>query len=541
MKTHVEQGEKVSWPGRTLAGLGWCLLFAFAHTQSPLYYSNQHQYFLHGLAWAGHGHLSADWLANTADPTPLFSLLVAGVYRFLGEWMFQVSYTLILMGYAAIGWLVYRVVANQSPLSPGGMVFLSLLTFSHWAPLRWASAHGLGVDYPWYLQAGVAGQYILGPGLQPSVAGVLLLAGMAVAAAGRVGLGVRLSAGACLIHSTYLLPGALFTVACMVVFGPSSGWRSALKWGLAALATVTPILIYDALTFAPTDSATFFEAQRILAHERIPHHTQISRWLDAIALLQYVWIVAGIIASRSATLRRLMLICLGLSLLLTLAQGVTGNDTLALMFPWRTTAVLVPLATMIVLTRLSMWLARKLPEKQLRRAASFSLIVMAAGGLFLMSGRVAYRGNPDERPLLDFVRDHAQRGDVYLIPVEIPRHEKAKRGSISTTFTPPPRRNRDHGLISVDLQRFRLDAGVPIYVDFKSIPYKDVEVVEWWQRLKWVRDLYQAEAWSEPAIREELARRGITHVVVPSRQARRGIGALLFMDEHYALFALNQP
>ncbi|MCX7701788.1 MAG: hypothetical protein N2039_13000 [Gemmataceae bacterium] len=541
MSSDAEREAKTAGPRFKWAGLGWCLLFALAHTQSPLYYSNQNQYFLHGLAWAGHGFLRLDWLANTADPTPLFSLLVAGAYRFPGEWMFQAAYLLVLMGYAAIGWRVYRIVTGQSPISPGGMIFLTFLTLCHWAPLRLASAHGLGVDYPWYLQAGVAGQYILGPGLQPSVAGVLLLLAMAVAAGGRLGTGVVVAAAACLIHSTYLLPAAFFTLACMIAAWPTGGVRSAVRLGLTALAVVTPILVYDVFMFAPSDSETFAESQRILAHERIPHHAQISRWFDPIAALQYAWIVVGIVVAGSGLLRRLMISCLTLSLAFTGVQWITGSDSLALAFPWRTTAVLVPLATMIVLARWSTKLAGKLSASRGRAIGSYSLVVMAAGGLFVMSGRLGYRESKEELPLLDFVKTHARPGEVYLIPVEIPRHDKAKRGAVSTTFTPPPRRDREHGLISVDLQRFRLYTGAPIYVDFKSIPYKDVEVVEWWQRLKWVRDLYESGAWSEPAIRDELARRGITHVVVPSRQARQGIGALLFMDDHYAVYALPRP
>ena len=39
--------------------------FALAHTQSPLFFSNQNQYLLHGLADAGYGHLSHDWLASS--------------------------------------------------------------------------------------------------------------------------------------------------------------------------------------------------------------------------------------------------------------------------------------------------------------------------------------------------------------------------------------------------------------------------------------------------------------------------------------------
>src|SRR5438132_1452700 len=81
--------------------------FALAHTQSPLYFSNQNQYFLHGLADGGLGQLSRDWLAQTRDPTPVFSALIATGYRHLGEWSFQAAYFLLLMGYfLSVRWLV---------------------------------------------------------------------------------------------------------------------------------------------------------------------------------------------------------------------------------------------------------------------------------------------------------------------------------------------------------------------------------------------------------------------------------------------------
>ncbi|HEY62281.1 MAG TPA: hypothetical protein G4N95_06475, partial [Anaerolineae bacterium] len=58
----------------------WTSLFTLAYSQAPLYTSNQNQYFLHGLAKAGYGFLANDWLANTLDSTPVFSLIVKTLY-----------------------------------------------------------------------------------------------------------------------------------------------------------------------------------------------------------------------------------------------------------------------------------------------------------------------------------------------------------------------------------------------------------------------------------------------------------------------------
>ena len=100
--------------------------FALAHTQSPLFFSNQNQYLLHGLANAGYGHLANDWLANTRDPTPLFSLGVTIAYRVAGLWPLQVAYFILLMGYFLAVW---RLVAafRPVPLRPAQtLVFAAL-------------------------------------------------------------------------------------------------------------------------------------------------------------------------------------------------------------------------------------------------------------------------------------------------------------------------------------------------------------------------------------------------------------------------------
>jgi hypothetical protein len=83
---------------------------------------------------------------------------------------------------------------------------------------------------------------------------------------------------------------------------------------------------------------------------------------------------------------------------------------------------------------------------------------------------------------------------------------------VSNTFAPPPRANPDTNQIPVDLQRFRLETGACIYVDFKSVPYAPAEVLEWLRRMEFAGSLAAGEKWNAEA-RAALGREGITHVV----------------------------
>ena len=66
-----------------------------------------------------------------------------------------------------------------------------------------------------------------------------------------------------------------------------------------------------------------------------------------------------------------------------------------------------------------------------------------------------------------------------------------------------------------ELQRFRLITGAATFVDFKSIPYRDVEVLEWHRRVTDCVQWYGTPDWDVTATLAEVRAEGITHVVVP--------------------------
>lgn len=510
------------------------MLFALAHTQSPLYYSNQNQYLLHGLAMAGHGHLGTDWLANTRDPTPLFSAIVAGLYGSVGEFGFQATYVLLLMGY----FLCVRTLVQALPGMPDTrsfrLAFAALFTVAHAALPRVVSIALAGVDYPWYLQAGVASQYVLGPGVQPSAFGVLLIAGLAALARGWPVLGCALAAGSALMHATYLLPAALFTFGVVASLLVRRAISTAAFAGFMALAVVMPVLIFILMTFAPTDRETFLAAQRIIAEGRIPHHCVIARWLDGIALGQVAWMALGLALLRRTPVFAPLLAMAAGGLLLTLVQAVIHSPTLALIFPWRVSVFLVPIATAIIFARLA---ACEPPRRIVSILSAVALVLFALGGVAVMLLGFGYR-MVDEEPLFTHVRENAQPGDVYLLPVKFPAVGSG-RGAVSNTFAPPPRPKEGSNQIPVDLLRFRLHTGAAIYIDFKSVPYADVEVLEWHRRMKQCEAWY-ADDWSQPRIGEELKREGITHVVAPfDRQIVSPFLEEVHRDSAYVVYRIN--
>jgi hypothetical protein len=95
----------------------------------------------------------------------------------------------------------------------------------------------------------------------------------------------------------------------------------------------------------------------------------------------------------------------------------------------------------------------------------------------------AFPSADEEQPLLEFVRLNAKAGDVYFVPVQVPKLT-ARRGSLSSDFKTARVVRQDARIIAPDFQQFRLTTGARMFVDFKSIPYKDIEVIEWHRRLQ---------------------------------------------------------
>ncbi len=491
----------------TLEAILLATLFAVAHTQAPLFFSNQNQYLLHGLSAAGVGELNHDWLANTADPTPAFSWLVANIYTVSGAVGLHAIFFLLLMVY----FLSIRSFVQTLPGSPQTrsfrVAFAAIFTALHSALLRVVCVMACDVDYPWFFQSGLAGQYLLGPGLQPSCFGVLIVTGLALVAHGRPILGCATAAFSVAMHMTYALPAGSFVLFVMIFSIRQKQTRSAITAGVVSLLIVMPNFLYTWKTFSPTDPGTFQEATSILATIRIPHHCVVSRWLDAIAGLQILWIAFGLYQMRATKVFPILIAMTGLGVMLTLIQVVTADSTFALAFPWRVSVVLIPVCTAAVMAKLAA-LDRDRPA--VTWLGAISLLLLATGGSILMLERRGYAMDDRELPLYQKIREKSQPDDLYLIPSRIPQVGKG-RGVKSATFVTPK-----WNQIPANLQRFRLLGEHPIYVDFKSVPYRDIEVIEWHRRMKQCENWY--DDWKRPGVREELKQAGITKVVTTANR-----------------------
>lgn len=525
-----ESNAQCRWKNCLWLALG--ILFAISHTWSPLYYSNQNQYFVHGLAQAGVGNLKGDWLANTRDPTPIFSMFVEGVSQTLGHRGFQAFFALLLVTYfTALMWLLDGIAPNL--MISRKLLVAGLLFTIHSAMFRYLLAKLFGIDYLWYFQCGVAGQYVLGPGLQPSVFGVFLVVAIAAYANDRPVSAILCSSLAAISHATYLLPAGLFTLGVMFDQYRRGRTGRAIGLGLSALLLVVPTLVYLWRTFQPTDQLLFGIGQDILVNTRIPHHARIDCWFDIVAGLQLIWIAIGIILLRGSRIFVVLTMMVTGAIILTIVQWWTRDTTLALLFPWRVSAILVPIATITIVSALS----SRMPPLICYAVAAGLIIFSVAGAIYVFGNSIGYAVTEAEHGLIDHVARKRDLGHTYLLPVRIPNLKSEPAGSQSLTFNARP---RPANVIPWDFQRFRLATGARTYVDFKSIPYADVDVIEWYRRMQNAERWFKQSDWNSPRRLWELEQENITHIVTPADvQLPAEHYHQEFADDYYRLYRIT--
>jgi len=466
------------------------LVLAFARTISFPFVSNQNTYLLHGIG-ATFESLSDDWLMNTTDPYPFFSSMVGtwwSVFGFSGLRALELMGTFVaLIGIWLIAKALIRTPSSRAPLAIMVAIGLSASVLVDAIPQR-----GLQLVSPEAANVfarvgppdpfqGFGGQYLLSF-LQPSLAGSLLLPAMglwflsqrrALTSLPRVVSGQWLVVGALLLaslaamlHPTYLVVTQVARlVAVAVDYSMQRVTRKRVFAYAAASVSITAVtvLVNPGLMQVGSQSSSTTTALYRLAFERIPHHTLWTQWspVDVVRLglvLAAIWLAREVV--NGIWIQRWIGGTLGVGLTLALVVEVTRWPTLALLFPWRISVVLVPLAAVVVLVGL----ARR-TTKRFRISN-----VMENAGLYVLA-------------LVSVV---AAIGGTLVSARQVP----PTLGDASVRLVNETRPT-GVGLIPLGAQAIRLNAQVPIYVDWKSHPLVGSEVSEWWSRIDLVRSWEQ--------------------------------------------------
>jgi hypothetical protein len=451
------------------------LAFALSYAQYALFYHTQNQYFFYGLAKAGYGLLRADWFAQTPDPWPAFSGLVEVTYRFLSLRAVYL-YFLVLVGvyaFAMVG--IVSAVAPIQRTRATFLVFAALMTALHSPLFGYAlriatglplasSPHHFNVGRILLLE-GIGEKRILGDMLNPGTFGVFLLLSIHLFMRGRPVWAVVASTVASVFQPSYILYSGILTLTYMALMvkrtrrlGPAVGL------GVLALALILPLVVYSYLVARPTDPAVWKEAQSILWRMAYYPPSVPALWLGASVYLKAALVVAALYVVRRTEFFWILLVSFVSTAALTALQALRYSDTLAALLPWRISAFVVPLATLVLLGHAVCAVVARLESspglgQRLAGASIAALVGLSLAGVIETRAR--------------FVMEIRQTAGVM-------RHVRQTKMAGQTYLIPPNWRS------------FRLYTGAPAFAEQSVIPYNDVAVMEWYRRLQLAQAFYGA-------------------------------------------------
>jgi hypothetical protein len=464
--------------------VAFIVLFAIFHFQSSLFTANQNIYMAKGLAKAGHGFLADDWFVRQIEEVPIFSALVSIVHGFGQDSLFYVFHG-ILAGIFAFALTDIAEAAVFKRVDPRYRLQARLVFFALFFLVNIK-------DGP--LTAGLAVQFILGDVFQPSAFGVFFLLSLALYLRGHHIFAAVSAAVAVVVFPVYVILASSLVLCFIAVDIYQRRYATAAGMAVSTILLVAPIMAYVVLSLSPESAESLAAANSVLVHERIPHHTLASSWLTTGGMVKIGIMLAGLGAA--AGHRQLLFISAGVSAVataLTAIQIVSSSDALALLYPWRASVLLYPLAVTLLLAHVGWATGYGLhrivgdgPRVRWGVPVSCAIVVSACVAVSAPPISPPTETGNELMSLASAVQAAARPGEVYLVPIYS--------------------------------ERFRIAAGVPIFVDYKSHPYAGSAASVWKSRIDLAKAYYEAS--DEESARRALAlinkEQVITHIVYPA-------------------------
>ena len=423
--------------------------------------ANQNNHALHASVLSGFTPaLSEDWLYKTIDPFPLATWITA-LFLKLGPGGVYFLY------FVVIGAFMLAVITFLDSRNGRRGALASYL----WSGLIVLSA--LVIGRLTGLSAGVADQLILGSYWQPSEADVILIISVLLFASRWPVSSAVCAALAVALHPSIAFGALILVTAACVRLVVERQWRECFILGGVFTLFLLPTAAYTIIQFMPTTSDLADRASHILARERIPFHAVPMHWLTTLDIFKVsmIAIAAYICRKQNERLAFVLGISLMFGIVTTVIVGFLDDDRILLLFPWRVSAILAPIALILLMSAV----LNGLPKAWVYNHQKFVLIhiILLAGLVQFMK---IYRGYPGSTPI--FWIEAAFASGVYRIKIQ----DRLDRTEVINWAK--SQNSADLYLVPLDFEQFRIKSGRPIFIDWKSHPFKDIEVIEWKRRIE---------------------------------------------------------
>ncbi|HHP7240025.1 MAG TPA: DUF6798 domain-containing protein [Cyclobacteriaceae bacterium] len=484
------------------------LLFGLAYAQKALFEGNQHTKFISGLANADYKYLTDEWLAGITDPFPLFSFILEYQYKLMGLKLGVHGFFWILLFIYAVAayWLATKLFGSKSNKGNNLIIFTVL----------WFLVHSIVLREYWIFlfPPGLAKQYLIGNYYQPCCYGVFILLGIALYQYRKFAFSALCFFISAVFHPIYLVSSVILVSLMIILPANEYLWKRRIEFYVIAM---TPLMIYGIWSYfllTSKESSIIQDAHQMLSQFRISHHTDPWEW-DPISSSGFF--ISAFLASwlgRREFIGQLIFYSTILSLITIAAMMIYFNPTFAIAAPWRISVFIAPLSWVVLLFSFSNWISKKMifqKSVRVRIILLFLYIVFGFWGLKSIINNYEKKTEDKHYKISRYLDGYHKPGNQYLIPP--------------------------------DESNIRLEAGVPVYITWKSHPSKDTELLAWFDRIKKAETVYDSSIYhSRPVLKQLYKEENVSHIIwaeyngdYPFKEETK----LLYEDEFYSLWEIK--
>ena len=400
---------------------------------------------IHALEIFNDNKLQNDWIANQTDHIPLFTYFNYILIKFFSVKILYFMHFILLSLCAFSLFLISKSIYTNLEKSNFIIVWFTLFIF---------------IFHENSFFSGVAGQSIIDAGYQPASYGVLFFLGIYFFLINKNFLSILLICISASFHPTYIIHSGFLVLGFSTYFFVFKKYTDLFKIFLYYSFLILPITIFVFFNFLNLDRDTTILGQEILM-KRIPHHADIHYWFSYKDIISIITFFISLILIRDKTKLFISLGIFGLcSIILSTIQYFVEINSLALIFPWRSSVFLMPLSSIIIIS----FLIDKFREKLLNKKRLIYVVFFSISIFFGLKSHILENLNSNfEKKIFLFnkIKKYYNEIDTILVPI--------------------------------DTLSIRLNTGLPIFINYKHHPFKHNEIIDWDLRLKLASNFYNAK------------------------------------------------
>ena len=400
---------------------------------------------IHALEIFNDNKLQNDWIANQTDHIPLFTYFNYILIKFFSVKILYFMHFILLSLCALSLFLISKSIYTNLEKSDFIIVWFTFFIL---------------IFHENSFFSGVAGQSIIDAGYQPASYGVLFFLGIYFFLINKNFLSILLICISASFHPTYIIHSGFLVLGFSTYFFLFKRYTDLFKIFLYYSFLILPITIFVFFNFLNLDRDTTLLGQEILM-KRIPHHADIHYWFSYKDIISIITFFISLILIRDKTKLFISLGIFGFcSIFLSIIQYFVEINSLALVFPWRSSVFLMPISSIIIIS----FLINKFREKLLNKKKLIYVVFFSISIFFGLKSHILENLNSNfEKKIFLFnkIKKYYNEIDTILVPI--------------------------------DTLSIRLNTGLPIFINYKHHPFKHNEIIDWDLRLKLANNFYNAK------------------------------------------------